>query len=261
MKSIHRLLDIVATLRAPGGCPWDQEQNHQSIRMQLVEECYELVEAIDDLDDVHMKEELGDVLLHVVFHSQLAKERGVFDFEQVANEVSDKIVRRHPHVFDKEKIETSEGVLKRWEEIKKKEKPERTSALDGVPRHAPALMFAQQIQKKAGKVGFDWKEISQVVAKVHEELAEVEKAIAENQHIEEELGDLLYATVNLCRHLKLDAEQACRLATQKFIKRFLWVEEKMKADQRSMKDATIEELDFYWEMAKKATKQLPQQKT
>lgn len=244
----------MAKLRSPQGCPWDKEQDHQSIRPQLVAECYELLEALDALDDNAMKEELGDVLLHIVFHAQMAKERGAFDFDAIVNELTDKLVRRHPHVFAKEKISSSDEVLGRWHEIKKKEKPERSSALDGVPRHLPALMQAQEVQKKAARVGFDWKKTAPVLAKIREEIRELEQSVARHksahQDIEEELGDLLFSLVNLSRHLKIDAEQACRLATAKFARRFQWVEKEMGAEKLS--SASLKELDVYWERAKKA---------
>ena len=166
MASIDELLEVMAKLRGPGGCPWDQEQTHESIRPQVLEECYELLEAIDEADDSLMREELGDVLLHVVFHSQLAKERGVFSFEEVARGIVDKLIRRHPHVFGDQNIDTSEKVLKKWQELKAQEKPERKSVLDGIPKALPALMEAQEVQKKAGRVGFDWPEVEAVMEKV-----------------------------------------------------------------------------------------------
>ncbi|NJK93496.1 MAG: nucleoside triphosphate pyrophosphohydrolase, partial [Blastochloris sp.] len=170
MKSMEELREIVARLRGPGGCPWDQEQTHESIRAQLLEECYEALEAIDEKNDELLKEELGDVLLHVVFHAQMAGERGVFDLDGVAKGISEKLVRRHPHVFGEDKLETSDQVLKRWDELKKLEKPERKGALAGIPGSLPALMRAQEVQKKAAKVGFDWPEWKPVLAKVREEL-------------------------------------------------------------------------------------------
>ncbi|MFH1067200.1 MAG: nucleoside triphosphate pyrophosphohydrolase [bacterium] len=256
MQSIQKLLNIMAKLRSPQGCPWDREQDHQSIRPQLLAECYELLEAIDELDDSAMKEELGDVLLHVVFHAQMAKERGAFDFNAVADTLADKLVRRHPHVFAADKVSSSDEVLGRWHEIKKKEKPERTSALSGVPKHLPALMQAQEIQKKAARAGFDWKKTAPVLAKIREEIRELEQSVARHKiahrHIEEELGDLLFSLVNLSRHLKIDAEQACRLATTKFTRRFQWIEKKIGAEKFA--SSSLKELDVYWEKAKKALK-------
>lgn len=252
MQAMEKLLGIMARLRGPGGCPWDQEQTHQSIRSQVIEECYELVEALDASDDKMMKEELGDVLLHVVFHCQLAAERKAFDFETVAETLSEKLVRRHPHVFGTEKIDTSGAVITKWNEIKKQEKPERKSLLDGVPKVLPALMQAQEIQKKAARVGFDWPNIKPVIAKIKEEIAELEEALEKKQGIEEELGDLFFVMANLARHLKLDAEQACRLAVAKFIRRFQWMEVQMKAEGLEMEKSTFEVMDTYWDRAKKA---------
>lgn len=245
-------------LRSPKGCPWDREQDHQSIRSQLIEECYELVEAIDALDDEQMREELGDVLLHVVFHSQMAKERGSFDFADVVHAICEKLVRRHPHVFGQDKVSNSSEVLGLWHEIKKKEKPDCVSAVDGVPQRLPALMYAQKIQKKAARAGFDWKKTAPVLDKIREEIDELEKTLfkkgSKKQHeVEEELGDLFFSLVNLSRHLKMDAEQACRLATKKFVRRFQWVEEKMKNEKIPMKTATLKTLDEYWGKAKKKT--------
>lgn len=252
MDEVSELLGIMARLRAPDGCPWDKEQTHLTIRQQLLEECYELVEAIDKLNDKDMEEELGDVLLHVVFHCQLGKERGAFDFSSVVKKLSEKLVRRHPHVFGTTEAKDSGAVIQKWNEIKKIEKPERTSALDGVPPHLPALMFAQEIQKKAGRVGFDWPDVKSVLSKVHEEIAEVEEAIEKGEGIEEEVGDLFFALSNLSRHLKLNAEQACRLASGKFKKRFEWVEAAMKKDGLEMEKSTLAVMDTYWDKAKKA---------
>jgi tetrapyrrole methylase family protein/MazG family protein len=252
MSEIERLLNIMEKLRAPDGCPWDREQTHESIRNDLLEETYEVLEAIDDNDDEAFKEELGDLLLQVVFHSQVAKERKAFNFEEVAKRIADKLVDRHPHVFGNTKAENSEQVLAQWNELKKKEKPERTSALDGIPKSLPALMYAQKIQKKAARVGFDWKEMEQVFEKIEEELHELRDAIKQGAHIEEEMGDLFFAVVNLSRHLNIDAEQACRMASNKFSDRFRWVEDAMRADAKPMEKASLEVLDLYWEKAKQA---------
>lgn len=254
MKSIDELKQIVARLRGPGGCPWDQEQTHESIRAQLLEECYEALEAIDEKNDALLKEELGDVLLHIVFHAQLAEERGVFTLEEVARGISDKLVRRHPHVFGEDKLATSDQVLKRWDELKKLEKPERTGALAGIPPILPALMRAQEVQKKAAKVGFDWKELKPVLQKVREELEELEKELegpAGSPTIAGELGDLVFSVVNLSRHLKLDAEQCCRDATNKFVRRFEKVETLAGEKGLRMEEAGLQQLDLLWEQAKR----------
>jgi len=250
MDSIDQLKNIVTLLRGPDGCPWDQEQTHESIRSQLLEECYEALEAIDEKNDVLLKEELGDVLLHIVFHAELAEERGAFVLDDVAKGISDKLVRRHPHVFGEDKLTTSDQVLQRWDELKKNEKPERKGALDGVPTALPALMKAQEVQKKAAKVGFDWKELRPVLAKVREELAELEKDLVDREKAADELGDLLFSVVNVARHLKLDAEQCCRDATSKFTQRFLSVERLAEAQGVKMGDLSLGELDLLWEQAK-----------
>jgi len=252
MQPIARLLEIMAKLRSPEGCPWDREQNHQSIKAQLIEECYELVEAIETNDSALMKEELGDVLLHVVFHCQLGREDGVFDFNSVAEGICEKLVRRHPHVFGTETLGTSQEVLVAWQELKKKEKPERDSVLAGVPKPLPALMRGQEIQKKAARVGFDWSSPQPVLAKVYEELGEVEDAIAKNEGVEEEIGDLFFAAVNLARHHGIDAEFACRRAVDKFEKRFRLVEKGYQDRGENMEKASLEEMDRHWEIAKKA---------
>ena len=248
MKSMDELKQIVARLRAPDGCPWDREQTHESIKPQLVEECYEVLEAIDERNDTLLREELGDVLLHIAFHAQLAGERGAFTLEDVAGELCEKLIRRHPHVFGQDSLATSEQVLHRWEELKKKEKPERTGALHGIPKHLPALMHAQEIQKKAAKVGFDWPEVRAVMEKVKEEIAEVEKDLHDHKKTEEEIGDLLFSVVNLARHCKVDAEEACRQAARKFTRRFEWVEDHAT---RPPKEMSLDELDALWNRAKK----------
>jgi MazG family protein len=248
LPPIERLQNIMAALRAPNGCPWDREQTHASIKPQLLEETYEVLEAIDSRDMKHLQEELGDVLLHIVFHSQLAKEEGTFTFDDVATGVSEKLVRRHPHVFGDVKAETSADVLVNWDAIKKQEKPERTGALDGVPAALPALMRAQEIQKKAAKVGFDWPNVNGAMEKVREEIAEVESAPAE--HRAEELGDLMFALVNVARHWKLDAEDCLRGTSAKFEARFRWIEARLLEQGRTPQQCTLQELDALWDEAK-----------
>jgi tetrapyrrole methylase family protein / MazG family protein len=253
MHSIDELQNIVARLRGPGGCPWDQEQTHQSIRSQLLEECYEVLEAIDEKNDTLLQEELGDVLLHLVFHAQLAGERGAFSLDDVARGINEKLIRRHPHVFGGgDKLGSSAEVLKKWDELKKAEKPERTGALHGIPPILPALMLAQETQKKAAKVGFDWKEIQPVLDKVKEEIAELEKDLADPAKAAEELGDVFFSLVNLSRHLHVDAEQACRDATRKFTRRFEAVEEAGEAQGQSLKDLSLEEMDQLWNQVKES---------
>ncbi len=215
---VDRLRNIVAQLRSPEGCPWDREQTHQSLKSHLIEECYELIDAIDAGDDKEMKEELGDLLLQVVLHSQMASEENRFDMDEVATVIADKLVHRHPHVFGETRLPDSAAVLKQWEIIKRAEKQDRRSALDGVPKALPALARAQKVQTKAARVGFDWNEADGALAKVREELGEIESA-PENR-LPEELGDLLFAVVNFARKKELDAEQLLNQATAKFAARF-----------------------------------------
>ncbi len=244
----------MAQLRSPGGCPWDREQTHQSIKPQLIEECYELVEAIDSADDLHLKEELGDVLLHLVFHARIAEERGAFNFADVIHGISEKLVRRHPHVFGPESLTDSGAVLARWHELKAREKPERSSALDGVPPHLPALMKSQELQKKAARVGFDWPGPEPVWEKVSEELAELTRE-TDPARQSEEFGDLLFSLVNLARHLGIDAEEACRQAAAKFNRRFRTVEDEFRARGETMAGRPLADLDAAWDRAKAAEHQ------
>jgi MazG family protein len=258
--AIDRLLDLMARLRAPGGCPWDREQTPASLKPQMLEECYEVLEAIDSGSPEHLTEELGDLLLHVIFQAQIARENGQFAFADVVTGIADKLVRRHPHVFGTEKVSDAEGTIALWHELKKAEKPERSSILDGVPRALPALMRAEALQKKAKHVGFDWPDAHGALAKVREELtevtAEIESGLIPNAKLTvtketaEELGDLLFAIVNLTRHLKLDAEDLLTEANDKFSRRFRAVEEQIKAQGKAMKDCALEELDAVWNEVK-----------
>lgn len=251
---IEKLLRIMEILRSPQGCPWDREQDHASIRNNLLEETYEVLEAIDQKDSKLLKEELGDLLLQVVFHSQLEKEKGVFNFEEVAEGVSDKLIRRHPHVFEDGYAPDSDTVLKNWNEIKKREKPERRGFFEGIPQILPALMRCQEIHKKAAKTGFDWKNAQGVLSKVKEELKELEQEIEQkgsSQRLEEELGDLFSALCNLARHLKIDAEQSCRLGTNKFQKRFEKMKSYVDSKNQEISNLTDEEkLKLWREIAK-----------
>lgn len=254
MDSIDELKAIVTRLRAPDGCPWDREQTHQSIRAQLLEEAYEVLEAIDEADDALLAEELGDVLLHIVFHACLAEERGVFSLDDVARGINAKLIRRHPHVFGEgAKLGSSAEVLKKWDELKRAEKPHRTGALDGIPPILPALMQAQETQKKAAKVGFDWPAAAPVLDKVREELRELEADLAAGKNPSDELGDLFFSLVNLSRHLGVDAEQACRDATRKFATRFRAMEAEAARQGKSLPALAPEETDRLWEAVKAAT--------
>ena len=248
---IDRLQEIVARLRSPDGCPWDREQTHQSLKPHLVEECYELIDAIDAGDDKELKEELGDLLLQVVLHSQMAAEANRFTFDEVATAIADKLVNRHPHVFGENRLPNSEAVLKQWEVIKRSEKQERRSVLDGVPKGLPALARAQKVQTKAARVGFDWNEADGALEKVREELREVESA--PEDRLPEEVGDLLFAVVNFARKKKLDAEQLLNEASSKFATRFRAMES--LAENRGLEFASLKlpEMDRLWDETKAAS--------
>lgn len=249
---IDRLREIMAALRAPNGCPWDREQTHASIKPQLLEECYEVLEAIDSGDPKHLREELGDVLLHVVFHAQLSSEAGEFTFDDVAAGISDKLVRRHPHVFGDVNAPDTKTVLTNWEAIKKQEKPERTGPFDGIPKALPALMRATEVSKKAAKVGFDWPDAAGAMAKVHEEIEELRVDAHNRERAAEELGDLLFAVVNLSRHLKLDAEQCLADATRKFQARYEKMVALLAEQGKQPETSTLAEMDAAWNEVKKA---------
>jgi tetrapyrrole methylase family protein/MazG family protein len=250
----ERLVEIMRTLRAPGGCPWDAEQTHSSLKRYLIEEAYEVIEAIDADDPAHLKEELGDLMLQPVFHAAIAEEKGEFTMDEVLEAINEKLVRRHPHVFGTEVIETSEAQVANWEKIKKKEHGERReSALSGVPPEMPALMRAQKITEKAARVGFDWEHTDQVFAKVMEELHEFQEAMVSGnqQEMEAELGDLLFAIVNLGRFLSIDPEEALRKTIHRFVGRFSYVEQTLHGRGETMQASTLKEMDLLWEEAKK----------
>jgi len=252
IEPLARLKEIVARLRAPDGCPWDIEQTHESLRAALLEETYELIDAIDNADDANLREELGDLLLHVVMHAQMAGERGAFEFDAVAAEICEKLIRRHPHVFGEQSAADSGEVLRQWEQIKRAEKGDRSSVLDGLPRALPALMRAQNAQKKAARVGFDWSEAEEVLAKIDEEIAEVRQAMAaaSKEAVNEEIGDLLFSVVNLARKSGLDSELSLNVATEKFVARFRAVEKAAAESGRRVEDCTAEELNAYWDAEK-----------
>jgi tetrapyrrole methylase family protein/MazG family protein len=251
---VFDLAQIVTLLRAPGGCPWDREQTHESILRNFLEEAYEVAEAIDEGSTEHLKEELGDVLLQVLFHTEIERELGQFDLNAVADGVCKKLIYRHPHVFGECSVSGTGQVLENWETLKRKEKGQDSYAdsVDAVARSLPALWRAEKIQKKARKAGFDWDDVSGALDKLEEETAELREAIAEHSNIEEEFGDLLFAAVNTARFLDLDPEQALNLASDKFSARFRRVEELATASGRDMKDMTLAELDKLWNQVKKA---------
>ncbi|WP_243372342.1 nucleoside triphosphate pyrophosphohydrolase [Geotalea sp. SG265] len=253
-KGFDLLIEIMRRLRAPGGCPWDAEQTHESLKRYLVEECYEVIEAIDTKDPGNLKEELGDLMLQPVFHAAIAEEHGEFTIEDVLDTVNEKLIRRHPHVFGEEVIKTSDEQVANWERIKKSEKgAERKSALSGIPPHLPALMKAHKITEKAARVGFDWEHTDQVFAKVLEELNEFQETLTEGnqERMEAELGDLLFAIVNLGRFLSLDTEEALRKTINRFIRRFSHIEDTLHAAGRTLQEASLEEMDILWEEAKR----------
>nr|WP_300168148.1 nucleoside triphosphate pyrophosphohydrolase [uncultured Flavonifractor sp.] len=250
--NVQDLEEIVRILRAPGGCPWDAEQTHASIRRNFLEEAYEAVEAIDEQNSEHLKEELGDVLLQVLFHARMEQEAGRFGLDDVADGICKKLIYRHPHVFGDVAVSGTGEVLTNWEELKRKEKGQATNtdALEAVARSLPALWRAEKVQKKAKKAGFDWPDISGALDKLSEELSELKQAVAQGTNVEEELGDLLFSAVNVSRFLKADPEDALNGATDKFIGRFRKVEAQAAAQGRSMEGMTLEELDKLWECAK-----------
>ncbi|RFB04365.1 nucleoside triphosphate pyrophosphohydrolase [Parvularcula marina] len=256
-RSIEGLRAIMANLRAPeGGCPWDLEQDHRSIASYCLEEAYEVVDAIENGTDRDLCEELGDLLLQVVFHAQMAAERGAFDFDDVVEAISDKMVRRHPHVFDSDDGRDADGQTAAWEEIKAQEKAERgkteDGVLDGIPVGLPALTRAEKIAKRAMKVGFDWPDWRGVTAKLREELAEVEEAILEEDeaHIREEVGDFLFTAACLTRATRLDGETVLREANEKFRRRFASVEAGVRDSGRSWEEHTLDQLEAYWAAGK-----------
>lgn len=250
----YDLVAVMQRLRAPGGCPWDREQTHESLKADLIEECYELNDAIDEQDDAHIVEELGDVLMDVVFHSVIADEQGRFNENDVADGIVKKMIYRHPHVFGSEKAESSTDVLKRWDELKQKEKNQKTQkeVLCAVPKRFPALMRSAKVQKRAGKVGFDWSNANEALPKVYEELEELKAAMNGSGNLSEEAGDLLFAAVNVIRLLGLDPEQLLHDASDKFISRFGRMEELAKADGFELSELSLAEQDVYWEKAKKS---------
>lgn len=257
----HTLGDMTAMmseLRSPGGCPWDRQQDHRSLRPYLLEETHELLEAIDSGIDADICEELGDLLLQVVFHSELAREKGAFSFWEVVDGITRKIYRRHPHVFMQEKAADARAVSRRWQEIKLQEKKQggKSASRFSLPPGLPALMKAQKIQKRAAAVGFDWPQIDGALAKVDEELKELEVQRAEGNrdNIEDEFGDLLFAMVNVARFLGVDAEQCLAAAIRKFTRRFAYIEEKVEASGKDFNDFCLADLDHFWEEAKSRNK-------
>ncbi len=251
------LIDVIARLRGEGGCPWDAEQTHESLKKNMIEEAYESLEAIDSGNGAKMADELGDLLLQIVFHAQIGKENNEFTIDDVTTAVCEKMIRRHPHVFADVTVKDSDEVLVNWEAIKKQENRQRTTAqsMDTVSRYLPALMRASKVQGKASKVGYDWPNAAEALTKVQEEASEVSAALREGSNIEEEIGDLLFSAVNTARLAGVDAEEALTAATDKFIRRFTFAEEMAQKSGKTLDTMTINEREALWKMAKMGPEQ------
>lgn len=251
-NQFEELVKIVSELRAPDGCPWDREQTNQSLLPYFIEEAYELIESVDEKNWENVKEELGDLLLHVVFQGSIAEQDGKFQLVESLLTVNEKLIRRHPHVFGDAQADEAFHAKQNWEAAKHKEKG-RDSRLDGVPKNLPALVRAQRLQQKASYAGFDWDKVEQVWEKIHEEILELKEAQLSNnkKHIEEEIGDVIFAVVNLARFLDISAENSLRKTNKKFINRFKKVEEGIKEQGKEIDDATLEEMDSIWNEAKR----------
>jgi len=245
----EELVALMARLRGAQGCPWDKEQTHKSLRRYLIEEAYETVDAIDANDPEHLKEELGDLLLQIVFHAQIASEAGRFDIQDVVEGIVTKIVRRHPHIFGETKVSCARDVIVKWEEIKSKEKNE-VSAIAGIPKSFPALIYAYKLQSKAARVGFDWEDVEGALDKIVEEADELKRAKKGEGLIEDEIGDLFFAMVNVARHLDVDPELALHGTCKKFERRFRYMEEKAETRGERLPDLTLKQKDKLWDEAK-----------
>jgi len=246
-KKLSDLAAVMARLRDENGCPWDREQTHESLKPYLIEEAYEVLEAIESGEDGLLKEELGDLLFQVIFHSHLASEAGRFTLEDVISGVCEKMISRHPHVFGTEKVKDADDVLHRWEKLKDKEK-KRDSVLDGIPRTLPALIRAKRLQDRAARVGFDWEKTEDVWKKVEEEWEELQEGRRNNdkENIEEEIGDLMIALVNLGRFIDIDADEALNKSITKFIRRFSAIEKELAGRGRDIREATLDEMEEIW---------------
>jgi len=253
-KTLEDLLALTKRLRGDKGCPWDREQTRESIKPYLIEETYEVLEAIDQKDPEKIKEELGDLLFQVIFHARIAEERNEFDIYDVMDTVHAKMIRRHPHVFDDKKVRNTKEVLKQWEAIKRSERKEedRHKALYGVPFHLPGLVRAQRLQEKAARAGFDWDDVNGILAKIQEETEELLQALnsGDSTRVEEETGDLLFAVVNFARFVGVHAEEAIKATARRFISRFEYMEEKILVTGRKLEEVPLREMDQYWEEAK-----------
>ena len=251
-NKFEELVKIVSELRAPDGCPWDREQTNQSLLPYFIEEAYELIESVDEKNWENVKEELGDLLLHVVFQGSIAEQDGKFQLVESLLTVNEKLISRHPHVFGDAQADEAFHAKQNWEAAKHKEKG-RDSRLDGVPKNLPSLVRAQRLQQKASYAGFDWDKVEQVWEKIHEEILELKEAQLSNnkKHIEEEIGDVIFSVVNLARFLDISAENSLRKTNKKFINRFKKVEERIKEQGKEIDDATLEEMDSIWNEAKR----------
>ena len=249
---LEKLVEVMAALRRENGCPWDREQTQQSLKPFLVEETYEVLEAIDEGNPEKVKEELGDLLFQIIFHCQLAAEKGEFDIHEVMHKISEKMIGRHPHVFGDARYETPAEVLRQWEERKREEGKNTESILEGIPRELPSLLRAHRIQARAARVGFDWKRVDDVLKKLDEELGEFRQALAgRNQNeIEDELGDIFFVLVNISRFVGVNPEDALRKTISKFISRFRYIEMKAAESGKSLSEMTLEEMDALWDEAK-----------
>ena len=250
------LIALMAKLRGPDGCPWDRKQTTESLKPFLIEECYEVIDALDDGSPDKVKEELGDLLFQIIFHARIAEEQGQFAMHDVIATNIEKMTRRHPHVFGDAKLSTDKEVLSNWEEIKKKEKgyEDRKSILEGIPRHLPSLLRAHSIQERAARVGFDWNRLDDALPKLDEEIAEFKESLKKEDAagIEEELGDLFFTLVNISRFLGVNPEDALRKTISKFIQRFRYIEEHAADAGRSLNDMTLDEMEQLWQESKKA---------
>lgn len=255
-EAFEKLLGIVDTLMGENGCPWDKAQTRETLKPYIIEESYEVLEALDEGHPHKIADELGDLLYQILFHAKISSLKNEFDIKDVIQSLSDKMVRRHPHIFAEGKLHTPDQVVHQWEEIKKQEKNNRDhkSALDSVPPHLPGLLRAQKLQKNAAKQGFDWNRIEEVFAKLDEEVTEFKEAIlaGKDEEVAGELGDILFVLVNISRFKKIDAEEALRQTNGKFIRRFKYIEEEVAKMGKTMKDTPLEELEKYWQDAKKA---------
>ena len=255
LNSLSKLIKITDTLMGDDGCPWDKVQTRESLKPYLVEETYEVLEALDENDPEKIKDELGDLLYQILFHSKISSLKGEFNFRDVIDNLSEKMVRRHPHVFKGGKLNTPDQVIGQWEEIKKKEnnKANQKSILDSIPINLPSLIRAQKLQKKAAKEGFDWDQINDVFDKLDEEISEFKEAVLtkKSMDIQNEIGDILFVITNIAKFHKIDAEEALRSTNNKFIKRFKYIEQKLEGKGKTLKNSSLEEMERYWQEAKK----------